>query len=163
VANSNWRAAVHRSILALAAAMLSGLLTEANAADYYQQRLPDGVDSLMPRYYEYRAPRAFYIDEGPVALRVQVTPNPPPVYPGQPFAAPAPAPYPPSGIVQPAAGYLPLLGAPPAYGSPVSGYGPPPATGYAGPAVAPTAVPAQPICGVFRYWRDGRCIDARGY
>src|SRR5262249_21815493 len=138
--------------------------TGAIAADYDQQRLPDGVDSLMPRYYEYRAPRAFYVDEGPVALRVEVNPIQPPLYPGQPYAAPAPASYSASGIIHPAAGYLPPLHAPPAYAPPLSAYAPPAGPGYPPPEVAPTGgVPAQPICGVFRYWRDGRCIDARGY
>ncbi|HJZ33846.1 MAG TPA: hypothetical protein VKF35_22205 [Hyphomicrobiaceae bacterium] len=36
--------------------------------------------------------------------------------------------------------------------------------GYAA-AVPPAAVvvPVRPICGVYRYWRDGVCRDRRGY
>ena len=98
--------------------------------------LPDGVDNARPRYYDYRAPRPYYYDDAPMALRVS-----PPAFI---YAVPAPA-YAPTGA------YLP----PPAY--------PPPAYGYvAPPAPPPPVVRARPICGVYRFWNGERCIDARG-
>jgi hypothetical protein len=153
---------VRRSSVVLAAAAASAVLVAtAHAADYYQQRLPDGVDTLMPRYYDYRAPRAYYIDEAPVALRIDVNPGPL-GYAPQPYAAVPPPPSPPATIVTPVG--APLAYAPSGYPAPVGAYAPPPVLGYGPAPVVPTlGARSQPICGVFRYWRDGRCVDARGY
>ena len=132
--------------VALAAAAASGLLVaNTSAADYYQQRLPDGVDTLMPRYYDYRAPRAYYPDEAPAALRLDgpVVVAPPAAVVPVPPAPPAP-PYAPTGANLP----------PPAY--------PPPAYGYAAPLTPYPAANIRPICGVYRFWSGDRCIDARG-
>jgi hypothetical protein len=44
----------------------------------------------------------------------------------------------------------------PAYGS----------TGYMAPDAAPTVVvpiAPRPLCGVYRYWQNGICLDRRGY
>ena len=47
----------------------------------------------------------------------------------------------------------------PSYGSAGYGYiGSP----YAAPSVAVPVAP-RPLCGVYRYWRDGICVDRRGY
>jgi hypothetical protein len=47
----------------------------------------------------------------------------------------------------------------PSYGSAGDGYiGSP----YAAPSVAVPVAP-RPLCGVYRYWRDGICVDRRGY
>ena len=153
---------MRRWSVVLAAAAASGLLiANASAADYYQQRLPDGVDTLMPRYYDYRAPRAYYIDEAPVALRIDVNPGPL-GYAPQPYVGVPPPPSAPAAIVTPVA--APLAYAPSGYPAPVGAYAPPPVQGYAPAPIAPTVgARPQPICGVFRYWRDGRCVDARGY
>jgi hypothetical protein len=148
--------------VALAAAAASGLLVaNAGAADYYQQRLPDGVDTLMPRYYDYRAPRAYYPDEAPVALRIDVNPGAVGYFP-QPYVGVLPPPSAPAPIVTPVG--APVAYAPSGYPAPVGAYAPPPVPGYAPAPVVPTVgARSQPICGVFRYWRDGRCVDARGY
>src|SRR5262245_55285005 len=61
-----------------------------------------------------------------------------------------------------ASGFLaaPLAASPPSsYGSAGYGYLPPP---YAAPSVALPVAP-RPLCGVYRYWRDGICVDRRGY
>jgi hypothetical protein len=48
---------------------------------------------------------------------------------------------------------------PPSYGSAAYGYiGSP----YAAPSLALPVAP-RPLCGVYRYWRDGICVDRRGY
>jgi len=47
----------------------------------------------------------------------------------------------------------------PAYGASDYGYA---ASPYSAPAVAVPIAP-RPICGVYRYWRDGVCRDRRGY
>jgi hypothetical protein len=62
-----------------------------------QWRIPEGNDNLMPRYYDYRAPRAFYWGGAPVA------------YGAYGYSYLPPAVYP----------------APSAYGAPAYGYGPP--------------------------------------
>ena len=59
-------------------------------------------------------------------------------------------------------GYLaaPYATAPaPAFGAPGEGYT---ASPYAAPSVVVPFAP-RPLCGVYRYWRDGVCIDRRGY
>jgi hypothetical protein len=130
------------TMLLLAAA--SGLSAAADAGDRW--RLPDGADNPMPRYFDYHPPKVFYFDEMPVAFRLQGRPS-------QPYANGIPT-YPPAVILYPA----------PAY--PVPGPALHMHPGYPVTPVVPnvvTPVPLQPICGVFRYWRDGRCIDARGY
>ena len=147
---------MHRSIIALVTAAAGGLTLASNSAagDYF--RLPNGNDNLMPRYYDYRAPRAYYIDEAPVAYRLHG-------YPGQPYSAYRPPAYPPAVVVYPAPMPLPMY-APSAYVPPVNAYAPPPVQGYRVAPVVPNAVVRpQPICGVYRFWRDDRCVDARGY
>ena len=147
---------MRRSIIALVMAAAGGLSLASNSAagDYF--RLPNGNDNLMPRYYDYRAPRAYYIDEAPVAYRVYG-------YPNQPYAGTPPPPYPPAVVVYPAPAPLPMY-APSAYVPPVNAYAPPAVQGYRVAPVVPSAVVRpQPICGVYRYWRDDRCVDARGY
>ena len=86
---------MRRSIIALVIAAAGGLTLASNSAagDYFP--LPNGSDNLMPRYYDYRAPRAFYVDEAPVAYRLYGYPNQPYGYPGQPYAATPPPPSPP--------------------------------------------------------------------
>jgi hypothetical protein len=112
--------------------------------------------SCPPRYYDYRAPRAFYIDEAPVAYRLHG-------YPGQPYGGSGPPPYPAAVIINPAPVYAPPMYAPSAYAPPVKAYAPP-VQGYpVAPVVPNVVVRPQPICGVYRFWREDRCIDARGY
>jgi hypothetical protein len=108
-------------------------------------RIPDGYDNATPRYYDYRAPRAYYPDEMPAALRLNgpLVVAPPPAVVPVPPAPPAP-PYAPTGAILP----------PPAY--------PPPAYGYAAPLTPYPAANVRPICGVYRFWSGDRCIDARG-
>ncbi len=154
---------MHRSIIALVIAVAGGLSLASNSAagDYF--RLPNGNDNLMPRYYDYRAPRAYYIDEAPLAYRLYGYRNQPYGYLGQPDAATPPPPYPPAVVVYPAPAPLPMY-APSAYVPPVNAYAPPPVQGYRVAPVVPNAVVRpQPICGVYRFWRDDRCVDARGY
>jgi len=148
---------VRRSIIALVIAAACGLsvVSDSAAGDY--RRLPNGTDNLMPRYYDYRAPRAFYVDEAPVAYRLYG-------YPSQPYAANRPPPYPPAVIIYPAPVHAPPMYAPSAYVPPVNAYAPPPVQGYpVAPVVPNVVVRPQPICGVYRFWRDDRCVDARGY
>jgi hypothetical protein len=147
---------VRRSTLAFVIAAAGGLsvVSDSAAGDY--RRWPNGNDNLMPRYYDYRAPRAFYIDEAPVAYRLHG-------YPNQPYAGSGPPLYPPAVIIYPAPVYAPPMYAPSAYAPPVSAYSPPRAQGYPVAPVAPNVVVRpQPLCGVYRFWRDDRCIDARG-
>jgi hypothetical protein len=157
---------VRRPIIALIAAAAGelSLASGSAAGDYW--RLPNGNDNLMPRYYDYRAPRAFYIDEAPVAYRLHGLPNQPYGYPNQPYAANGTPPYPPAVIIYPApvpAPPIPMY-APSAYVPPVNVYAPPPVQGYPiAPVVPNVMVRPQPICGVYRFWRDDRCVDARGY
>lgn len=55
---------------------------------------------------------------------------------------------------------VPFVASPPAgYGGAGYGYIAPP---YAAPSVAVPVAP-RPLCGVYRYWRDGICVDRRGY
>jgi hypothetical protein len=155
---------VRRSIIALVIAAAGGLSLASNSAAGDYRRLPNGNDNLMPRYYDYRAPRAFYIDEAPVAYRLHGYPGQPYGYPGQPYAANGPPPYPAAVIIYPAPVYAPPAYAPSAYVPPVNAYAPPPVQGYpVAPVVPNVVVRPQPICGVYRFWRDDRCIDARGY
>src|SRR5262245_92294 len=46
----------------------------------------------------------------------------------------------------------------PAYGATGYGYMAP----YAAPSVAVPVAP-RPLCGVYRYWQNGICVDRRGY
>ena len=46
----------------------------------------------------------------------------------------------------------------PAYGAAGYGYMAP----YAAPSVAVPVAP-RPLCGVYRYWQNGICVDRRGY
>ena len=147
---------MRRSTIAFVIAAAGGLSVVSDSAAGDSRRLPNGVDNLMPRYYDYRAPRAFYIDEAPVAYRLHG-------YPGQPYVGNGPPPYPPAVIVYPAPVYAPPMYAPSAYAAPVNAYSPPPAQGYpVAPVVPNVVVRPQPLCGVYRFWRDDRCIDARG-
>ena len=147
---------MRRSIIALVIAAAGGLSLASDSAAGDYPRLPNGTDNLMPRYYDYRAPRAFYIDEAPVAYRLHG-------YPGQPYAANGPPPYPSAVIIYPAPVYAPPMYAPSAYAPPVNAYAPP-VQGYpVAPVVPNVVVRPQPICGVYRFWRDDRCVDARGY
>jgi hypothetical protein len=129
------------ALAALAAAAACGASVLCGGASA-QGVLPNGPDTLMPRYYDYRAPRVFYWDQGPVGYRAYGY-----VYP--PYALYAPAPSPPVAYAPPA--YAPAAG--------VYGYAPQAvAPAPPGPLVAP-----RPICGVYRYWNGERCMDARGY
>jgi hypothetical protein len=57
-----------------------------------------------------------------------------------------------------ASGYVAVPYAPaPAPATGGYGYGAPPYPGVVAP-IAP-----RPLCGVYRYWRDGVCLDRRGY
>jgi hypothetical protein len=120
---------VRVSSTTIAAVTFLAMAQSAAAQDF---PIPNGIDNPMPRYYDYRAPRAFYGDDAPIAFDWQ---------PGAPvygYRAP-----------------------PPAYGSQSYGY-----RAYDGPSLRAEVMPGpapRPICGVYRYWRDGRCIDARGY
>jgi hypothetical protein len=120
--------------LVIAAIAVAGGLSLVPDGASAQWRIPEGNDNLMPRYYDYRAPRAYYWDGAPVAFGAYgYSYLPPAVYP-----------------------------APPVYGAPAYGYGPPVAR--APQAVAPSLpVAPRPICGVYRYWNGERCLDARGY
>ena len=132
---------------AIAAVALVAVCTFAGSIGAVAQhwRIPDGYDNATPRYYDYRAPRAYYPDEAPVALRLNgpLVVAPPPAVVPVPPAPPAP-PYAPTGAILP----------PPAY--------PPPAYGYAAPLTPYPAANVRPICGVYRFWSGDRCIDARG-
>ena len=59
-----------------------------------------------------------------------------------------------------ASGYVaaPYAGGP-VYGAGGYGYGAPP---YPSAGVIVPIAP-RPLCGVYRYWRDGVCVDRRGY
>jgi hypothetical protein len=141
-------AIVRRSIIAaaMAATMAGGLSVACDSASA-QKRLADGIDNPMPRYYDYRTPRIFYRDEGPVAYYFYGYRDPP-------FADYRVPGYPP-------AVYLPPVYAAPVYAPPVNAYAPP--VFPTAPAVPDVVIAPRPICGVYRYWRDDRCMDARGY
>ena len=119
-----------------------GLFLVGGGAHAQYRRLPDGVDNLMPRYYDYRAPRTYYFDDAPIGFEGYQYGPPAVIYPP---ASPVPQGYAPAGAYPPRA-----------YAPPVYGYAPP-VQAY---PVAPT--PVRPVCGPYRFWRDGRCIDARG-
>lgn len=136
-----WRAIVATASVAACA------LAAGDSATAQHWRIPDGYDNAAPRYYDYRAPRAYYPDEAPAALRLDrplVIAPPPAVAAPPPPAAPAPL-YAPTG-----ANLLPPT------------YPQPPAYGYAAPPPPYPAAIARPICGVYRFWSGDRCIDARG-
>jgi hypothetical protein len=122
-----WRAIVATASLAAWA------IAASNSATAQHWRIPDGYDNATPRYYDYRAPRVYYPDEAPAALRLDR-----PLVIAPPPAAPAP-------LHAPAGANLP-----------------PPAYGYAAPPPPYPAAVARPICGVYRFWSGDRCIDARG-
>lgn len=126
-----WLAVVALASIAVCA------LTVCHTAAAESWLLTDGVDNARPRYYDYRAPRRYYYDDAPMALRL-----PPPAFLYAMPAQPAP-PYAPTGAYLPAPGY------------------PSPDYGYVAPPTPP-AVRARPICGVYRFWNGERCIDARG-
>jgi hypothetical protein len=130
-----------RRAIVSAAAVLACTFTGGDSAAAQHWRVPDGYDNQTPRYYDYRAPRAYYPDEAPAALHV-----PPPlavIPPPVPPAPPAP-PHAPTGANL----------APSVY--------PPPPYGYVVPLVPYAPITARPICGVYRFWSGERCIDARG-
>jgi hypothetical protein len=162
------RAIVRRSTIAFVIAAAGGLSLANNGAAGEYRRLPDGVDNPMPRYYDYRAPRAFYIDQAPVAFRLNGYPNQP--YPNQPYGAGPIPPYPPAAVIYPPPVYAPPVNAPPmyapaaAYAPPINAYAPP-VQGYPVAPVVPNVVVVrpQPLCGVYRFWQGDRCVDARGY
>ena len=130
---------MRRAVVVLASIATCALADIAMAESW---RIPDVYHNARPRYYDYRAPRRYYYDDAPVALRV-----PPPAF--MYVAPPPPAPsYLPTGAYLHPPGYLPSAGYPP------------PAYGYEAP---PPAVRARPICGVYRFWNGERCADARGY
>jgi hypothetical protein len=149
-----WRAIVATVSVAVCAVAAS------NSATAQHWRIPDGYDNATPRYYDYRAPRAYYYDDAPAALRldrplvIAPPPLPPPVAVAPPPARPAPL-YAPTGATLPPAAYPP-----PPYGYAAP---PPPAYGYAAPPPPYPAAVARPICGVYRFWSGDRCVDARGY
>ena len=62
----------------------------------------------------------------------------------------------PVGFAASGYGVAPYIAGPPP-GTAGYGYGAPPSPG----GVAPIA--PRPLCGVYRYWRDGVCLDRRGY
>jgi hypothetical protein len=128
--------------IASAASVLVWTFAGAINAAAQHWRVPDGYDNQTPRYYDYRAPRAYYPDEAPAALRLQ----PPLVVIPPPAVAPVP-PAPPAPLYAPTGTNL----APSVY--------PPPPYGYVVPY---PPISARPICGVYRFWSGERCIDARG-
>jgi hypothetical protein len=151
-------------LIAIAAGALS-VASDGALADY--RRLPSGIDNPMPRYYDYRSPRAFYADEAPVAYRLYGSPH-------QPYVANQRPAYPPAAVIYvPPAQYLPPAQIPLVY-APAGAPGPamylppanvyaPPVQGYRAAPVVPNVVVApQPLCGVYRFWRGDRCVDARG-
>ena len=86
--------------------------------------------------------------------------NPRPRYydyhpPGVFYGGPAPVGFAFSGYL--AAPYA--TGAATPFGTPGDGYT---ASPYAAPSLVVPLAP-RPLCGVYRYWRDGACIDRRGY
>ena len=135
---------MRRAIVAMASVAVCTFAASIGAIAQHW-RIPDGYDNATPRYYDYRAPRAYYPDEAPAALRLDgpLVVAPPPAVVPVPPAPPAP-PYAPTGAILP----------PPAY--------PPPAYGYAAPLAPYPAANIRPICGVYRFWSGDRCIDARG-
>jgi len=151
---------VRRSTIALIVAAAGALSVASDGAFADYRRWPNGIDNPMPRYYDYRSPRAFYPDEAPVAYRLYG-------YPHQPYVANRLPAYPPVAVPL-AAQYLPP--ASPGFYAPAGAPGPamylPPANVYAPPfqgyRAAPVVVAPQPICGVYRFWRVDRCVDARG-
>ena len=108
-------------------------------------RIPDGYDNATPRYYDYRAPRAYYPDEAPAALRLDgpVVVAPPAAVVPRPTCATGSALCP--DRRQSAASRVPATG-----------------IRYAAPLTPYPAANIRPICGVYRFWSGDRCIDARG-
>jgi hypothetical protein len=129
-------AVVCRSISAALIVVATASSFLCGSASAQSRVIADGLDNPRPRYYDYHPPGVFYGGAGPVGYNVYGYVAPVPVYPGGGFAAAA-------------------------YGAPVYGYT---SLGYAAPRVVAPVVPvARPICGVYRYWRNGRCLDRRGY
>jgi hypothetical protein len=147
---------VRRATLAAVIAAVSGSLLLCQGAAAQGRDLPDGIDNPRPRYYDYHPPGVFYGDTGPVGFAASgyvVAPYAQaPAYGAGGYAYSAP-PYPASGYV--AAPYAQA----PAYGAGGYAYSAPP---YPAAGVIVPIAP-RPLCGVYRYWRDGVCIDRRGY
>jgi hypothetical protein len=180
---------VRRAMLAavVAAVGASSLVSQEAAAEWWN--LPDGIDNPRPRYYDYHPPGVFYRNPGPVGFSVSgylaapypATPGPGYGVPGYGFvAALYPAPAPATGGPGYGNGGAPYAAAPgpvyrvPAYGYVATPYPAAPGLAYgnagSGYVAAPNATPGavvpvvpRPLCGVYRYWREGVCVDRRGY